>query len=161
MAYIKYDVDVNQSVYSEYEGFRKENVGKRLSRKEVDTLIGLIGLPPESPKVFSLMIKYELLYRHGKARSTYYMVPKEMVPFSRFQGLEKDFYNGRLPVKQEQRPPMIMEKETGRVTLDEDYCLNYLKKRGYMCFKLTPDLVKLQQVLTPQFLLENMAAELK
>ena len=30
-----------------------------------------------------------------------------------------------------------------------------------MCFKLTPDLTKLQQVLTPQFLLDNMGAELK
>ena len=30
-----------------------------------------------------------------------------------------------------------------------------------MCFKLTPNLTKLQQVFTPQFLLENMEAVLK
>lgn len=160
MSYIKYDVDVNQSVYADYEGLRKENVGKHLSRKEVDALIDLCGLPSESPKVFSLMVKYELLVRYGKARSTYYMVPKEQVPYSRFEGLEHDFYNGRLPVKQKPEPKTV-EKELGRVVLDEDYCLNYLKERGYMCFKLTPNLTKLQQVLTPQFLLENMGAELK
>lgn len=159
MAYVKYDVDVNQVVYSDYEGLRKENVGKRLSRKEVDTLIGLIGLPPESPKVFALMVKYELLLKHGKAAGTYYMVPKEQVPYSRFEGLEHDFYNGHAPAKVRKEKPA--DKETGRIALTEDYCVNYLKERGYMCFKLTPNLAKLQQVFTPQFLLENMEAELK
>lgn len=161
MAYVRYDVDVNQSVYADYEGLRKENVGKRLSRKEADTLIGLCGLPSESPKVFALMVKYELLLKHGKAAGTYYMVPKEQVPYSRLQGLEHDFYNGRTPVKDRDKQPKTTEKETGRVALTEDFCVNYLKERGYMCFKLTPNLAKLQQVLTPQFLLDNMEAELK
>ena len=57
--------------------------------------------------------------------------------------------------------PKVQEKETGRTVLDEDYCLRYLKERGYMCFKLRPNLLKLQQVFTPQFLLENCDAELK
>lgn len=161
MAYVRYDVDVNQSVYADYEGLRKENVGKRLSRKEADTLIGLCGLPSESQKVFALMIKYELLLRYGRAGGTYYMVPKEQVPYSRFQGLEHDFYNGRTPAKYRKEMPKVSEKETGRVALTEDYCVNYLKERGYMCFKLTPNLAKLQQVFTPQFLLDNMEAELK
>lgn len=150
---------MDQAVYSDYEGLRKENVGKHLSRKEVDTLIGLCGLPSESPKVFALMVKYELLFKHGKAAGTYYTVPKDQPPYSRFEGLERDFYNGRLPVAK--KPEKPKEKEIGRVVLNEDYCLNYLKERGYMCFKLTPNLTKLQQVLTPQFLLENMGAELK
>ncbi|MBP3212635.1 MAG: hypothetical protein J6M41_08755 [Prevotella sp.] len=162
MAYIKYDVDVNQSVYSDYEGLRKENVGKRLTRKEADTLLDLCGLPSESPKVFALAVKYELLLRHGKTAATYYMVPKEQIPYSRFEGLENDFYNGRLPDRKPKEKKLeTTEHETGRVTLDEDYCVNYLKERGYMCFKLTPNLMKMQQVLTPQFLLENMEAELK
>lgn len=162
MAYIKYDVDVNQSVYSDYEGLRKENVGKRLTRKEADTLLDLCGLPSESPKVFALAVKYELLLRHGKTAATYYMVPKEQIPYSRFEGLEYDFYNGRLPDRKPKEKKLeTTEHETGRVTLDEDYCVNYLKERGYMCFKLTPNLMKMQQVLTPQFLLENMEAELK
>ena len=159
MAYVRYDVDVNQEVYSDYEGLRKENVGKHLSRKEADTLIGLCGLPSDSPKVFNLMLKYELLTRHGKASGTYYMVPKDQPAYSRFEGLEKDFYNGQPPKKQKPEPPK--EKELGRVVLNEDYCLNYLKERGYMCFKLTPNLKRLQQIFTPQFLLENMEAELK
>lgn len=161
MAYVKYDVDVNQGVYADYEGLRKENVGKRLSRKEADTLIELCGLPAESPKEFALMVKYEMLLRHGKAAGTYYMVPKEQVPYSRFQGLENDFYNGRITAKARKEEPKTTERETGRVALTEDFCVNYLKERGYMCFKLTPNLAKLQQVLTPQFLLENMEAELK
>ena len=163
MSYIKYEVDVNQVVYADYEGLRKENVGKRLTKKEAETLIGLCGLPGESPKVFQLMLKYDLLQRHGKARSTYYTVPKEQVSYARFEGLENDFYNGHKPEPKRpaDRPEPPKERELGRVVLDEDYCLNYLKERGYMCFKLTPNLTKLQQVLTPQFLLENMGAELK
>ena len=160
MAYVRYDVDVNQAVYSDYEGLRKENVGRHLTRKEADTLIALCGLPDGSPKVFFLMLKYELLTRHGKASGTYYTVPKEQPSFSRFESLEKDFYNGQRPKPRKPEPP-VKERELGRVALNEDYCLNYLKQRGYMCFKLTPDLLKLQQVFTPQFLLENMEAELK
>ena len=160
MAYRRYDVDVTQVVYSDYEGLRKENVGKELKRKDAEALLGLCGLPSESPKVFALAVKYELLFRFGKAAGSYYMVPREQIPYSRFQGLEHDFYNGRTPAsaKKQEKPK---EKETGRVALNEDYCLNYLKERGYMCFKLTPNLLKMQQVFTPQFLLENMEATLK
>ena len=160
MSYVRYDVDVNQVVYSDYEGLRKENVGRHLSRKEADTFIGLCGLPSDSPKVFALMLKYELLMRHGKASGTYYTVPKDQPSYSRFEGLEKEFYNGRQAVKT-RKPAPPKDKELGRVALTEEYCVNYLKERGYMCFKLTPNLRKLQQVLTPQFLLDNMDAELK
>ena len=160
MAYIKYDVDVNQGMYADYERLRKDYVGKKLKKESVLTMLELIGLPSESPKVFQLVLKYEILTKGGKASGTYYMVPKDIVPYSRFEGLEKDFYNGKKPEPKKQEPA-IKEKETGRVTLDEDYCLRYLKARGYMCFKLTPNLLKLQQVFTPQFLLENCDAELK
>jgi hypothetical protein len=160
MAYIKYDVDVNQAVYADFERLRKDYVGKKLKKESVLTMLDLCGLPSESPKVFELALKYEILLKGGKARGTYYMVPKDIVPYSRFEGLEKDFYNGSKPVSKKQEPA-IKEKETGRVVLDEDYCLKYLKERGYMCFKLTPNLLKLQQVFTPQFLLENCDAELK
>lgn len=161
MAYVKYEVDVNQAVYADYERLRKDYVGKKLKRETVTTMLDLIGLPSESPKVFALALKYELLLKGGKASGTYYMVPKEQVPYSRFEGLEKDFYNGRTPGKQKPEQPKVTEHETSRQVLDEDYCLRYLKERGYVCFKLRPNLLKLQQVLTPQFLLENCDAELK
>ena len=161
MAYIKYNVDVNQGMYADYERLRKDYVGKKLKKESVLTMLELIGLPSESPKVFQLVLKYEILTKGGKASGTYYMVPKDIVPYSRFEGLEKDFYNGKKPEPKKQEAPKVTEKETGRVVLDEDYCLRYLKARGYMCFKLTPNLLKLQQVFTPQFLLENCDAELK
>lgn len=166
MAYIKYDVGVNHGMYADYERLRKDYVGKKLKKEAVLTILDLIGLPSESPKVFQLALKYEILTKGGYGLGTYYMVPKEIVPYSRFQGLEKDFYNGKVPSKekpkQEARTEVkVEEKETGRVALDDDYCLRYLKERGYMCFKLTPNLLKLQQAFTPQFLLENMDAELK
>lgn len=186
MSYIRYDVDVTQGMYADYERLRKDYVGKKLRKESVLTMLDLCGLPSESPKVFELALKYEILLKGGKARGTYYMVPKSQVPYSRFEGLEKDFYNGSKPKPKAEEKPKVEEKaaikreqngifsnsvvreqarpqvkETGRVVLDEDYCLRYLKERGYMCFKLRPNLLKLQQVFTPQFLLENMDAELK
>ena len=160
MSYIRYEVDVTQGMYADYERLRKDYVGKKLRKESVLTMLDLCGLPSESPKVFELALKYEILLKGGKSRGTYYMVPKDIVPYSRFEGLEKDFYNGAKP-KPKKQEPAVSEKETGRVVLDEDYCLRYLKERGYMCFKLKPNLLKLQQVFTPQFLLENMDAELK
>ena len=161
MAYIKYDVDVNQGMYADYERLRKDYVGKKLRKETVLTMLDLCGLPSESPKVFRLALKYEILTKGGYGLGTYYMVPKDIVPYSRFEGLEKDFYNGRKPEPKKPAAPKVQERETGRVVLDEQYCLRYLKERGYMCFKLMPNLMKLQQVFTPQFLLENCDAELK
>lgn len=160
MSYIKYDVDVNQGMYADYERLRKDYVGKKLRKETVLTILDLCGLPSESPKVFRLALEYGILMKGGYGLGTYYMVPKDIVPYSRFEGLEKDFYNGKKP-KPKKQEPKVQERETGRVVLDEDYCLRYLKERGYMCFKLTPNLLKLQQVFTPQFLLENCDAELK
>jgi len=161
MSYIKYDVDVSQGMYADYERLRRDYVGKRLTRDTALTMLDLIGLPSASPKVFSLAVKYELLLKHGQARGTYYMVPKEIVPFSRFEGMENDFYNGSKPEPKPKKEEKVTEKETARVVLDEDYCLRYLKERGYMCFRLTPNLLRLQQVFTPEFLLQSMEAELR
>lgn len=158
MGYVKYELDVNPSLYAEYEKVRKENLGNHLNRNDMEVAIFFIGLPEKSPKVWQLLLKYELVLRYGKASGTYYTFPKEQPPYSRFQGLENDFYNGIKPKKPQPKP---VEKETNRVVLDEDYCLRYLKERGYMCFKLTPNLMKLQQIFTPQFLIENCDAELK
>lgn len=159
MAYIRYDVNVTPVVYQDYERLRKDYAGKRLTRQDASTIIGLCGLPADSPKMFELAMKYEILLKGGKARGTYYTVPKEQVPYARFEGLEHDFYNGSKPKAKEPETPKVTERETNRTVLDEDYCLRYLKERGYMCFKLRPNLQKMQQVLTPQFLLENCDAE--
>lgn len=161
MAYVKYDVSVSQSMYADYEGLRRDYVGKKLKKDSVMTMLDLCGLPSESPKVFALAMKYELLIKCGKSRGTYYMVPKDIVPYSHFEGLEKEFYNGTSPKPKVAKPEPPKERELSRTVLDEDYCLRYLKERGYMCFKLTPNLIKLQQSFTPEFLLANMDAVLK
>lgn len=159
MANIRNDVDVTQDMYADYERLRRDYVGKKLRKETVETMLELCGLG-KSARVFSLAFKYRILLKGGYGRGTYYMVSKDIVPYSNFTELEKDYYNGRKP---EPRKPeaKVEEKETGRVELNEAYCLRYLKERGYMCFKLTPNLLKLEQAFTPQFLLENCDAELK
>ena len=158
MSYIKYNLDVNGAVYSEYDKARKKYLGDKLSR--VDVCSALECLPMKSPKLWILLIKYELILKYGKARNTYYRFPKELPSYSRFQGMEKEFYNGSIPKKKKEEPK-IQERETGRTALTEEFCIEFLKKRNYVVFKVEPDFDALSKVLTPEFLLQNSRATLK
>lgn len=157
MAYIKYDIDINEGIYSDYDKVRKTFIGDKLSKSDICAALDMF--PTESPKLWELLLKYEIILRYGKAAGTYYMMPKELPPFSRFQSIESEFYSGvtRPTIKKEQPK----DKETGRVALTEEFCIEFLKKRNYMVFKVEPDLYSLSKALTPEFLLQNSKAELK
>jgi hypothetical protein len=157
MAYVKYEVNVDQGLYSEYDKIRKTFIGDKLSKADVCAALDM--LPVESPKLWTLLIKYEIILRYGKAAGTYYMMPKDLPPYARFQSIEKEFYNGcvRVPKKD----PKPQDKEIERIPLTEEYCIEFLKKRNYVVFKVEPDFDALSKVLTPEFLLQNSKAELK
>lgn len=157
MAYVKYEVNVDQGLYSEYDKIRKTFIGDKLSKADVCAALDM--LPVESPKLWTLLIKYEIILRYGKAAGTYYMMPKDLPPFARFQSIEKEFYNGC--VKVSKKDPKPQDKEIERVPLTEEYCIEFLKKRNYVVFKVEPDFDALSKVLTPEFLLQNSKAELK
>ena len=157
MAYVKYEVNVDQGLYSEYDKIRKTFIGDKLSKADICAALDI--LPVESPKLWTLLIKYEIILRYGKAAGTYYMMPKELPPFARFQSIEKEFYNGC--VKVSKKDPKPQDKEIERVPLTEEYCIEFLKKRNYVVFKVEPDFDSLSKVLTPEFLLQNSKAELK
>ena len=157
MAYVKYEVNVDQGLYSEYDKIRKTFIGDKLSKADICAALDI--LPVESPKLWTLLIKYEIILRYGKAAGTYYMMPKDLPPFARFQSIEKEFYNGC--VKVSKKDPKPQDKEIERVPLTEEYCIEFLKKRNYVVFKVEPDFDALSKVLTPEFLLQNSKAELK
>ena len=157
MAYVKYEVNVDQGLYSEYDKIRKTFIGDKLSKADICAALDI--LPVESPKLWTLLIKYEIILRYGKAAGTYYMMPKDLPPFARFQSIEKEFYNGC--VKVSKKDPKPQDKEIERVPLTEEYCIEFLKKRNYVVFKVEPDFDSLSKVLTPEFLLQNSKAELK
>lgn len=156
MAYIKYEVNINESLYSDYDKVRKTFIGDKLSKTDVCAALEMF--PTDSPKLWNLLLKYELILRFGKAAGTYYMLPKELPPYSRFTGLEKEFYNGVTKPSCKAKP---IDKETERIPLTDEYCIEYLKKRNYIVFKVEPDFNALSKVLTPEFLLQNSKAELK
>lgn len=158
MAYIKYDVDIDGVTYSDYDKVRKNFIGDKLSKADMCAALEMCKLPMKSPKLWVLLMKYELILKYGKARNTYYVFPRELPPYSRFQGLEKEFYNDSIPKKEE---PKIQEKEIGRTALTEEFCIEFLKKRNYIVFKVEPDFNTLSKVLTPEFLLQNSKATLK
>lgn len=157
MAYVKYEVNVDQGLYSEYDKIRKTFIGDKLSKADVCAALDM--LPVESPKLWTLLIKYEIILRYGKAAGTYYMMPKDLPPYARFQSIEKEFYNGCAKVPKKEPKPQ--DKEIERTPLTEEYCIEFLKKRNYVVFKVEPDFDSLRQVLTPEFLLQNSKAELK
>lgn len=159
MAYIKYDVNIDQGLYSEYDKVRKNFVGDKMSKTDMCTALEMCNLPIESPKLWALLLKYEIILRYGKAAGTYYMMPKDLPPFARFQSIEKEFYNGCSKVPK--REPKPQDKELGRVALTEDFCIEFLKKRNYIVFKVEPDFDALSKVINPEFLLQNSKAELK
>jgi hypothetical protein len=158
MAYIKYEVDLNEGMYSDYDKVRKTFIGDKLSKADVCAALDM--LPMNSPKLWNLFLKYEIILRFGKAAGTYYMMPKELPPYARFESIEQEFYNGatKPSIKKKDKP---QEREIERTPLTEEYCIEYLKKRNYVVFKVEPDFNKLREVLTPGFLLQNSKAELK
>lgn len=158
MAYIKYEVDLSESLYSDYDKVRKTFIGDKLSKTDVCAALDMF--PMNSPKLWNLLIKYEIILRFGKAAGTYYMMPKDLPPYTRFQSIEQEFYNGATkPSNKKVAKPM--EKEIGRTALTEDFCIDFLKKRNYVVFKVEPDFNALAQVINPEFLLQNSKAELK
>lgn len=157
MAYIRYDIDINESLYSDYDKVRKTFIGDKLSKADICAALDMF--PTESPKLWNLLIKYEIILRFGIAAGTYYMMPKDLPPFARFQSIEKEFYNGcsKVPKKDSK----LQDKELGRTALTEDFCIEFLKKRNYIVFKVEPDFNALSKVINPEFLLQNSKAELK
>lgn len=156
MAYIKYEVDLNEGLYSDYDKVRKTFIGDKLSKTDVCAALDM--LPMNSPKLWNLLLKYEIILRFGKAAGTYYMMPKDLPPYTIFQSIEQEFYNGATKPSSKAKP---IEKEIGRIALTEDFCIDFLKKRNYVVFKVEPDFNALRQVINPEFLLQNSKAELK
>lgn len=159
MAYIKYEVDLSQSLYSDYDKVRKNFIGERMSKVDMCAALDMCSFPVESPKLWNLLVKYEIILRYGKAAGTYYMMPKDLPPYARFQSIEQEFYNGA--TKPSNKKVKTQERELERRPLTEDFCIEFLKKRNYVVFKVEPDFNKLSEVLNPEFLLQNSKAELK
>lgn len=157
MAYFRNKFHIDSATFQEMEGLRKSYMHEKMNRAQAQDLLKAMHLPDESPKLWKLLLKYNVLTQHGSRRYAYYMVPLEMYSMKTLKRLESEFYNGKLPKKAKEPTPA----PEGYTKLDESFCLNYLKQRGYMCFKLTPNLIKLQRTFTPQFLIESCDAELK
>lgn len=150
------DLDITPAVYQQMEGLRKSYVGEDMKKEEALDLIKAMGLPTDSPKLWGLLFKYQVLTKKGSRRYTKYRVPQDMYSKKTLDKMEYEYYNGRVPKKE----PKVRDSETGRTLLTPEFCINYLKQKGYAIFKLSPNLVKLQKKFTMEFLLESMDAEL-
>ena len=61
MSYIRYDIDVNESLYQSYEEIRKKFKGDHLSKVDIEELLGDIGFPMKSPRMWELLKECELV----------------------------------------------------------------------------------------------------
>lgn len=162
MSYIKYDVDINPATYSEMEGLRQSYKGEHMNHEQALDLLNAMGLPSESPKLWKLCLKYQVLIQKGSRRYAYYMVPIDPYAMSTLKKLENDFYNGKVPKGNKNIEPkrIVKDEITGMTKLSPEFCANYLMRRGYVVFKLSPNLIKLKRMFTLQFLMESMEAEM-
>lgn len=161
MSYFKNQFSITPEVFQQMEGLRKSFVGELMTREQALDLIKAMGLPSESPKLWELLLKYQVLIKKGDTRWTRYRVPQDMYAKKTLDKLEDEFYNGKRPKKNKKKEaPRIKDEITGKTILSPEFCINYLKQRGYAIFKLSPNLVALQKKFTMEFLLESMDAEL-
>lgn len=160
MSYIKYDLDISPSVYQQMEELRKSYVGEMMTREQALDLLEAMGLPKESPKLWELCLKYQVLLKKGSTRYTRYCVPIDMYSKHTLDKMESEFYNGKRPIK---KAPEELDKELGRIKLSPkfcrdyldksddplivDFCIEQLKKRGnFIVFEVTPNIQKLKAV---------------
>ena len=160
MSYIKYDLDITPSVYQQMEELRKSYVGELMTHEQALDLLDAMGLPKESPKLWELCLKYQVLLKKGSTRYTRYCVPIDMYSKHTLDKMESEFYNGKRPVK---KTPTTSDKELGRTKLSPkfcrdyldkcddpliiDFCIEQLKKRGnYVVFEVTPNIQKLKAI---------------
>lgn len=159
MSYIKYDLDITPSVYQQMEELRKSYVGELMTRDQALDLLDAMGLPKESPKLWELCLKYQVLIKGGSRRYMRYHVPIDMYSKHTLDKMENEFYNGKRPTK----APTASDKELGRTKLSPkfcreyldkcddplliDFCIEQLKKRGnYVIFEVTPNIQKLKAI---------------
>lgn len=160
MSYIKYDLDINSSVYQQMEELRRSYIGELMTREQALDLLEAMGLPSESPKLWELCLKYQVLFKKGSTRYTRYCVPIDMYSKHTLDKMENEFYNGKRPIK---KAPEQLDKELGRTKLSPKFCCDYLdkcndpllvdffieqlKKRGnFIVFEVTPNIQKLKAV---------------
>ena len=160
MSYIKYDLDITPSVYQQMEELRKSYIGERMTREQALDLLEAMGLPSESPKLWELCLKYQVLLKKGSTRYTRYCVPIDMYSKHTLDKMENEFYNGKRPVKKD---PTTNDKELGRTKLSPKFCMDYLascddplivdfcieqlKRRGnHVIFEVTPNIQKLKAI---------------
>lgn len=160
MAYIRYDIDVNESLYQSFEEIRKKFKGEHLAKADVEELLEDIGFPMKSPRMWKLLKSCDIIKQQGKARYTYYLFPIDTVPSSYFLRLEKEYYNGISKIK---KPKKEKPKEIARVPINDEYCINYLKsKKHYIILDVTDvDINQLKDIINPALLLQLCNIKIK
>lgn len=155
MSYVRYNIDVDESLYQSYEEIRKKFKGDHLSKKDIEELLGDIGFPMKSPRMWELLKSCDILIQKGKARYTYYLFPIDTVPYSHFERLEKEYYNGMSKVK---KPKKEKSKEVARTPITEEYCVNFLKNsknKKYIVLEIDDiDINRLKEIVNPKLLFD-------
>ena len=94
------------------------------------------------------------------ARYTYYLFPIDQPPYDRLERLEREYYNGISKIKK--KPRKQKEEEKARVPLNENFCIDYLKKTGkYLIFEIDPNVEELKKILNPHLLLDISEVKLR
>lgn len=152
------DLDITDEVYQDLENLRRSYLGEEMTHNEAIDFLNACHIPGENARIWELCLKYNILFKSGSTRYARYRVSKDMYSMKTLQNLENEYYNGRKPKKD--NTPKVTEKETNRTVLTTEYMIKELRKKNIICFKITPNLLKLGKHLSLDFILSNSDAEL-
>lgn len=131
---------VDEKFCAAFNTVRSNNVGKKFNRAELADLLvnGVPGFSKQS-HVIIVLCKNKIILKEGNRRNTVYMftpTPIHIATLSSVIFSLKEYNNlankKSKMHKKEEKPLVISEKYKH---IDEEYCINFLKSRGYRVMK--------------------------
>ena len=143
---------VDSSLVCDLEKLRKSSEHKDFNRTEIIDKINNSTSITMDNALWNLMLSFGIILKFGKARGTKYHFTKDMVSLKTLENL-RNKYDERLKHTRKDLLSIPKDKET-RIPLNEDFCINYLKERGYVIGKIKPNMQKIQTLFTKEEMME-------
>lgn len=131
---------VDDKVCIAFNTLRSENQEKKFSRKELHELL-INNIPGFSKQdyIISILVSKHVIQRIGNGRNTKYMftsTPIHIAALSNAIFGMKEYNSTHFKKAYDKKKHAIKVEEKPRLThVDEEYCIKFLKERGYRIMK--------------------------
>lgn len=120
-----------------FNTLRSENQDKKFSRREIQSLL-IENVPGFSRQdyMISILAGKNIIQKVGKGRHSQYMFTKNPIHVASLSeaifGMKE--YNS-IQNHKKRKPEVLQNPNNNLVLVNEDYCIKYLKERGYKVMK--------------------------